>query len=102
MLPLVAHMPPQSRANAIIRGPKHGPRRATWPDALIMVYIGRVQDPYKVQRLVARRGEKEWILVVANFQPPEPEEESHYQKRRTIYTVQVVIGAEAFYKKESA
>ena len=102
MLPLVAHMPPQSRANAIIRGPKHGPRRATWPDALIMVYIGRVQYPYKLQRLVARRGEKEWILVVANFQPPEPEEESHYQKRRTIYIVQVVIGAEAFYKKESA
>jgi hypothetical protein len=97
-------MPPLSRAKAIIRGPKHGPRRATWPDALIMVYIGRVQYPYtsKLQRLVARRGEKEWILVVANFQPPEPEEESHYQKRRTIYIVQVVIGAEAFYKKESA
>ena len=101
MLPLGAHMPPLSRAKAIIRGPKHGPRRATWPDDLIMVYMGRVQDPYKLQRLMARRGEKGWILVVANFQPPEPEEES-YQKRRTIYTVPVVIGAEAFYKKESA
>ncbi|SRR6266851_8865590 len=102
MLPLGAHMPPLSRAKAIIQGPKHGPRRATWPDALIMVYIGRVQYPYKLQRLVARRGEKGWILVVANIQPPEPEEESHYQKRRTVYTMPVVTGAEAFYKKESA